>query len=67
MLQLLVPACLQCGLQQEKPPQEKPVLGNEEYPLLTATRESLPVAVKTQCNQKEINKFLKKKNQSLMS
>ena len=34
---------------------------------VTATRESLCVAAKTQCNQKERNKFLKKKNQGLIS
>ena len=35
---------------------EKPVHCNAEYPPLTTTRESPRTAVKTQCNQKYINK-----------
>ena len=34
------------------PQQEKPAHRNEESPPLTATRESLRAATKTQCNQK---------------
>ena len=60
-----------CEPQQLKPPHLEPVLCNKppqweacthgrEQPLLAATKESLHIASKTQCSQKQINKTLKK-------
>ena len=45
-----------CALQREKPRNEKPAHGNEEWPLLAATRESLCAATKSQHSQKNKNK-----------
>ena len=53
MLQLLKPVCLEpvlCNKRNHR--NEKPTHRNEEWPPLTATRESPRVATKTQCSQK---------------
>ena len=62
MSQLLKPAHLEpvlCNKRSHR--NEKPVHRNEEWPLLTATRESLHAATKTQCSQKEKKKNKKSK------
>ena len=51
--QLLKPAHLKPMLRNKRSHRnEKPAVRNEEYPLLTATRESLCAAMKTQRSQK---------------
>ena len=51
--QLLKPPCLQPVLHDKRSHRnEKPVHRNKEEPPLTATRESLCAATKTQCSQK---------------
>ena len=64
--QLLKPVRLEPMLRNKRSYRsEKPAHRNEEYPPLTATRESLRAATKTQHSQKQtINKInkLKKKN-----
>ena len=51
--QLLKPICLEPVLRNKRSHRnEKPTHRNEEYPLLTATREGLRAATKTQLSQK---------------
>ena len=55
--------CLEPVLHKKSPYNEKTVLGNEELPLLTTTRECLCVATKTQHSQKQVKINLKKKKE----
>ena len=48
-----------CALEQETPPNEKPMYRNEEQPTLTPTREHPPAAMET---PPTINNFLKTAN-----
>ena len=64
--QLLKPACLEPMLRNKRSHHnEKPAHRNEEWPRLTATRESPRAATKTQRSQRKLiskwNKYLKKK------